>query len=163
VLPEFESLMLTDSGEVATAARAYSVALLPADIARGLAEKTAPRKTSSRNLQREDLLILLRECDAACLAALNRLRSPGADDSDQADSPAEVRYEGLTDLERTVLKIISDRPKGAGLSGKEIVARLKRFGIDVTESTLRRHVIPQVKSVAGVRNSPSRGGYHLPD
>jgi len=68
----------------------------------------------------------------------------------------------LTDTERKVLDIIRAQPPGAGVTGKEILAALARQGIDLEQSTLTRHVIPNLKRWHGVRNAGGGRGYFIP-
>jgi hypothetical protein len=67
----------------------------------------------------------------------------------------------LTNTAKAVLAIIKARPKGKGISGKEIIKELQKQGIELEESTLRRSIIPELK-LHGVENHRARGGYLLP-
>lgn len=57
-----------------------------------------------------------------------------------------------------VLKIIESLTKGQGMTGKEIIAELKKRKMSIKESSLRKHIIPKLKSY-GIVNIPSAGGY----
>ena len=61
----------------------------------------------------------------------------------------------LTDIEGRVLRLIQDSPKG--ISGSEIVTRLRAFNLD--QSTLTAYVIPSLKVWCGVKNRPGVGYY----
>jgi hypothetical protein len=53
-------------------------------------------------------------------------------------------------------------PEGRGITGGEIVARLREAeSIRITESTLRRHVMPALAKSCGVKNHRSKGGYFI--
>jgi hypothetical protein len=68
----------------------------------------------------------------------------------------------LTKTERVALSIIKAQPKGRGISGKEIIAELKRKNIILLESTLRRHILPKLAEHFGVVNQRAAGGYLIP-
>jgi hypothetical protein len=59
---------------------------------------------------------------------------------------------------KVALQIVQAK-KGNGLSGKELVAELKKKAYKVEESTLRRSIVPILKD-HGVKNSRARGGYY---
>jgi hypothetical protein len=61
-----------------------------------------------------------------------------------------------------VLAVIKKRGKGKGIQGKAIIAVLKKKGTNLTEATLRRHVIPNLKKRCGVVNHRAAGGYLIP-
>lgn len=67
--------------------------------------------------------------------------------------------EELTRTEQAVLAIISNQPKGQGVVGKGIIAKLKQQKIELKESTLRRHILPKLKVHHGVIACRSAGGY----
>jgi hypothetical protein len=73
--------------------------------------------------------------------------------------PAAPPMLPLTDNQWAVLAIIKKQPKGKGISGKEIIRELQKEGIELLETTLRRHVIPGLKPHSGVVNIRARGGY----
>jgi hypothetical protein len=50
-------------------------------------------------------------------------------------------------------------PKGKGIAGKEIIGKLKKQRIALSESTLRKHIIPKLKTDYKVENDRSAGGY----
>jgi hypothetical protein len=60
---------------------------------------------------------------------------------------------------QAVLTILRER-RGKGMSGKEIVAAVKKKHIAITESYFRRHIVPKLKE-NGVQNHRSRGGYFI--
>ena len=66
---------------------------------------------------------------------------------------------GLNRTDRAVLSIIKAQPKGQGVSGKEILKRLKDKHIIIVESTLRKHVLPKLMKHHGVVNHKAAGGY----
>jgi repressor of nif and glnA expression len=59
------------------------------------------------------------------------------------------------------LLIIKTQPKGKGINGKGIIKQLKNKGIELAESSLRKHVLPKLKSY-GVVNHRAAGGYLIP-
>jgi hypothetical protein len=61
-----------------------------------------------------------------------------------------------------VLGVIQEQPRGKGVTGKEIVVALRNKRIEITEETLRKHYVPKLKELHGIKNSRSRGGYHPP-
>jgi hypothetical protein len=68
----------------------------------------------------------------------------------------------LTSSHKAVLKILRNLPNGQGITGKEIVAELKKQKMTLEESTLRRHIIPYLRKRCGVINVRSKGGYLIP-
>jgi hypothetical protein len=59
---------------------------------------------------------------------------------------------------RAALAIIRAE-KGRGLVAKEIVTRLAKNGIHITDGHFRRHIVPELKA-HGIKNAPARGGYY---
>ena len=55
---------------------------------------------------------------------------------------------------------ILQEQRGKGLYAKEVVSALKERGIDIKETTFRRHTLAELRP-CGVKNHPSRGGYCL--
>ena len=76
-------------------------------------------------------------------------------DGEDGDKPK------LDTIPQVVLDIIKKQPKGKGIQGKAIISKLKRKGITLAESTLRRHTLPQLKGY-GVINIKAAGGYLIP-
>jgi hypothetical protein len=52
------------------------------------------------------------------------------------------------------------KQRGKGIQGKALVTELAKKHIKITQTYLRRHVIPGLKR-HGVKNLRSRGGYYL--
>jgi hypothetical protein len=63
--------------------------------------------------------------------------------------------------QRASLAIIRMQRRGRGIGAKVIVARLRRQGIQITEGTFRRNVVPWLNNNR-VQNERARGGYYLP-
>ncbi len=67
----------------------------------------------------------------------------------------------LSKTEAAVLSIIKAQPSGQGIQGKEILKELRKKNIHIAESSLRRHILPKLKT-CGVTNHPAAGGYLPP-
>jgi hypothetical protein len=65
---------------------------------------------------------------------------------------------GLNKTESAVLSIIRGQPKGQGITGKEILKKLREKHINIAYSYLRRHILQKLKN-QGVTNHPAAGGY----
>lgn len=65
----------------------------------------------------------------------------------------------LTDLQHAVLEVIQNCPRGKGVTGREICAKLSKEGRNVIQSTLTRHVLPDLMRNYGVSNRPGVGYY----
>jgi hypothetical protein len=87
----------------------------------------------------------------------NKKTLPEPAESTEVQTPAPSRGE-LKAIPQTVLDIIKKQPKGKGIQGKAIISKLKKKGITLEESTLRRHILPQLK-LYGVINVKAAGGY----
>jgi hypothetical protein len=85
------------------------------------------------------------------------MREPRAVQAAESDPAA-----GLNRTDRAVLAIIKGQPKGAGLSGGEIVIKLQQKGIQLAESSLRKHTLPKLKRF-GVISHPAAGGSLIPE
>ncbi len=79
---------------------------------------------------------------------------PPAGPVQRAEPPAD-----LTVTATTVWRLLQARG-GKGIQGKAIVAALAKQGIVIQQTTLRRHILPELKP-HGVKNHPARGGYYL--
>jgi hypothetical protein len=77
-------------------------------------------------------------------------------------APAAPEGDRLKPIEQAVLSIIQRQEKGKGIQGKEIIAALKMEGIDLKESTLRRHTVQRLKQKYGLQNIRAAGGYLIP-
>lgn len=64
---------------------------------------------------------------------------------------------GLDATHRAVLRAIPTR--GHGLTAKELGARLRSKGVRLCDSTLRRHILPNLRAHHGVYNQRAAGGY----
>jgi hypothetical protein len=84
--------------------------------------------------------------------ALERLDPPRASARPLGSLPA------LKGTAKAALAIIRAQ-KGQGLSAKELAKELERKGIEVVESTLRRHILPKLIP-HGIANDRARGGYY---
>lgn len=60
-----------------------------------------------------------------------------------------------------VLEVIQSLPPERGISGKDIIKELKKAGFPIEQSTLTRHIIPDLKKWHGVKNVRRRG-YFIP-
>jgi hypothetical protein len=155
--------------QVEQRACAYAVALLPADLAAKVTHPSDPLFDALTPMpSRARLLCALSCLDGLCITAIDRIRDmPKGRGTKTTSKPSTVNRDGrlseLTDTERSVYKVIASQPRGKGLEGKEIVVKVKNQGVALEETTLRRHVIPRLKALMGVRNSSARGGYYLPD
>jgi hypothetical protein len=76
--------------------------------------------------------------------------------------PAHAAAPPLTATEQEVLTIIKKQSKGKGIQGKAIIAALKKKGIDLKETTLRKHILPKLQRFHGVENIRAAGGYLIP-
>ena len=56
--------------------------------------------------------------------------------------------------------ILEQQPEGKGMSAKAIITKLAEMNLELEESTLRKHTIPELK-LLGVKNTRARGGYHI--
>jgi hypothetical protein len=74
----------------------------------------------------------------------------------------EVDQSSLSRTELAVLLIIRDQPSGRGISGKGIIGQLKKRGVEITESSLRRHILPKLMKSHSVVNHRAAGGYFIP-
>ncbi len=68
----------------------------------------------------------------------------------------------LTSTEEAVLAIIREQPQGRGIVGKRIIKALRTKNLELTEATLRRHVLPKLCKHFRVINVRSAGGYLIP-
>jgi len=78
---------------------------------------------------------------------------------ERATEPERGSAAPLTPTERAVLAIIKKQRRGSGIEGKAIITALKKTGIELKETTLRRHIIPKLKKCHGVMNTRAAGGY----
>jgi hypothetical protein len=67
----------------------------------------------------------------------------------------------LSATERAVLVIIKSQRHGHGIRSKEIIAKLKTDGIEIANSSLRKHILPILKKHHGVINHRAAGGYMI--
>jgi len=77
-----------------------------------------------------------------------------------AADPAAKAFRCLSPNAQAAFRIIRAK-HGKGMLAKEIVAALKKEGIEMAEATFRRHVARELKLV-GVKNQPTLGGYFIP-
>jgi hypothetical protein len=75
-----------------------------------------------------------------------------------SSTPGEAKPP-LKQTAREVLAIITKQPEGKGIVGKAIIKALKEKGIDLQETSLRKHILPLLKDDHGVTNVRSAGGY----
>ena len=74
---------------------------------------------------------------------------------------SEVEKE-LNRTEKAVLSIIKAQPKGKGINAKSIIKQLSSNGVELAESTLRRHILPKLIKKHGVVSHRAAGGYFIP-
>ena len=99
-----------------------------------------------RKLDRYELTILQR-----CLIQLQTALGTGA--------PVK-QAPPLAEREQQVLDIITDQPKGTGITGQEIINLMqKKNQITLEQGSLTGHIIPKLKKWYGVDNRP-RAGYY---
>ncbi len=96
---------------------------------------------------------------ASCLDELNDLAVLA---ERQAKAPVQVK-EGepkpeLNPSATAVLAIIRSQPPGVCIQGKEIIKKMRERKSPISEATLRKHILPKLKSY-GVVNHPAAGGY----
>jgi hypothetical protein len=76
---------------------------------------------------------------------------------------ADKEEEGLSPVEAAVHDfLLKLGKKNERATGKQIVAELKRKHIHLSESTLRRHILPRLMRISGVRNDRDKRGYYVP-
>jgi hypothetical protein len=90
---------------------------------------------------------------------------PGSDPHRHPSTPdptaSSTALPALSKTGTVVLSIIKKLPKGKGIIGKEIIKKLQEKGIELEDSTLRRHLLPQLR-LHGVVNIRGAGGYLIP-
>ena len=77
---------------------------------------------------------------------------------DQFSAPADSPPP-LTEAEGKVLELIKKQPKGQAITGSEIISRLNQQSFPMEQSTLTRHIIPNLKEFYGVKNRRGVGYY----
>jgi hypothetical protein len=65
----------------------------------------------------------------------------------------------LTETGAAVLALIKAQPTGSGITGREIVKVLSERGFPIQQSTLTKHVMPELKKWHGVKNRLGVGYY----
>src|SRR5262249_18468441 len=58
----------------------------------------------------------------------------------------------LSPTEQAVLEIIRAQPNGKGIIGKDIIKELRDRGMELSDKTLRRHILPKLRDHFGVVN-----------
>jgi hypothetical protein len=94
------------------------------------------------------------------LSSIDPHRPPST--PEESAQPERQSAASLMATERAVLAILKRQRKGRGIQGKAIIAALKKKGIDLQETTLRRHILPKLRQFHGVENVRSAGGYLIP-
>ena len=79
----------------------------------------------------------------------------------ERDEPAADFPPPLSEKATAVYKLLLELPEDEGLTGRQIVSRLREQGVFTDESTLTTHIIPKLKRVHGVVNRPNVG-YCIP-
>ena len=81
--------------------------------------------------------------------------------SGKSPEPPRAARETLSATEKAVLAVIESQPKGQGITSKEIIAKLKKKGVTLANSSLRKHIMPVLKRQCGVVNHRAAGGYMI--
>jgi hypothetical protein len=87
----------------------------------------------------------------------------GAGGHDQAGTELAEGVSSAKPVDFAVRDILLNaKGEGKRLTGKQVVAELKKRGQRISEATFRRHVVPRVAVHFGVRNDNDKRGYYIP-